>query len=122
MSDRKFQKKLAKIKKEGERKKQQYELEQAYAKYYPKKKEKKVSNVMLFVIVVAIVGYAMANFMLQYTMGIEISSTLTTCWFAFWGAEIVALAGIKVSKTRHSSEDLFIDVEAEGDVDEEIYE
>jgi hypothetical protein len=31
-------------------------------------------------------------------MGIEISPTLTTCWFVFWGTEIAALAGIKVTK------------------------
>ena len=103
MSERKFKKKLEKIRKQGERNKQEYELREAYAKYAPEKKKKKVSNVMLVAIVIAIVGYAVANFYLQYNLGIEISSTLTTCWYAFWGSEIVALAAIKVTKTKHGA-------------------
>ena len=43
MSERKFQKKLEKIRKQGERDKQEYELREAYAKYAPEKKKKKVS-------------------------------------------------------------------------------
>ena len=101
MSNKKFQKKLAKIRKNGERYKQEYELRQQYDKYVPDKKKKKVSNVMLAIIVIAIVSYAVANFILQYVMGVEISPTLTTCWYTFWGSEIVALAAIKCSKTKH---------------------
>ena len=66
---------------------------------------------MLVIIVVAIVGYTVANYVLQSTMGIEISPTLTTCWFAFWGTEIIALAGIKVSKTIKSSDVLNVQYE-----------
>lgn len=80
-----------------ERQKAKQELKEKYAQYYPSK-QRKVSNVMLVVIVVAITGYAIANFALQYFTGSEVSSTLTTCWFTFWGAEIVSLTGIKVSK------------------------
>lgn len=104
MNDKRFQKKLEKIKRHGERMKQEKELKDIYAQYYPVKKEKKVSNVMLVTIVIAIVGYAIANFVLQYQMGIEISSTLTTCWFSFWGVEIAALTSIKIIKTRNNSE------------------
>ena len=59
---------------------------------------KKVSNLMLFVVCVMIILYAAASFALQYFAGAEISPTLTTAWFTFWGTEIVALAGIKISK------------------------
>ena len=104
MSEKNFQKKLAKIRKRGERYKQEYELKAEYAKYVPDKKKNKVSNIMLVIVVVAIVGYAIANFVLQYNMGIEISSTLTTCWYAFWGSEIISLAAIKCSKTKHYTE------------------
>lgn len=107
MSDKKFQKKLAKIRKQGERDKQEYELRAAYAKYVPEKKKKKVSNIMLVTIVAAVIGYMVAAFVLQNSTGMEISSTLTTCWFSFWGVEIVALAGIKVSKTKHNTESSF---------------
>ena len=34
-------------------------------------------------------------------MGMEISSTLTTCWYSFWGVEIAALSAIKVTKVRN---------------------
>lgn len=100
MNDKRFQKKLKRIKERGERMKQEKELRDTYAQYYPEKKEKKVSNVMLTIIVIAIVGYAIANFVLQYQMGMEISSTLTTCWFSFWGVEIAALTSIKLIKTK----------------------
>ena len=67
------------------------------------KKKKKVSNIMLVIIIIAIVVYAVANFWLQYVAGIEVSPTLTTAWFSFWGVEACALAGIKISKVRHDS-------------------
>lgn len=103
MSDKKFQRKLEKIKQRGERCKQEYELKAAYAQYMPEKKTRKVSNVMLITIVVAIIGYFIADLWLQCHMGMEISSTLTTCWFSFWGVEIVALAAIKTSKVKNNT-------------------
>ena len=67
-------------------------------------KKKKVSNIMLVIIIIAIVVYTAASFALQYFAGVEISPTLTTAWFAFWGAEIVSLAGIKISKVIQGTE------------------
>ncbi len=93
-----FMRKLEKIKKRGEQYKREKELRDMYAEYIPDKKKKRVSNIMLVVVMVAIIAYAAANFALQYFTTIEVSPTLTTCWFAFWGTEIFALAGIKVSK------------------------
>lgn len=106
MTDKQYQRKLNKIKKQGERYKQEKELRDIYAEYIPEKKERKVSNVMLVVIVIAIVGYAIANFYLQYNMGIEISSTLTTCWYSFWGVEIAALGAIKVTKVKNDNSNI----------------
>ena len=123
MSDKKFQRKLEKIKKKGERYKQEYELREAYAKYVPEKKTRKVSNIMLVIIVIAIVGYFAANLWLQYRFGIEISSTLTTCWFAFWGVEIVSLAAIRTSKVKHgTNEALYEPMCNEASYDESNYE
>lgn len=62
------------------------------------KSKKKVSNIMLAVICIMIVVYAAANFALQYFTSVEVSPTLTTAWFTFWGSELVCLTGIKVSK------------------------
>lgn len=97
MFDKLFQRKLKRIEERGERQKAKQELIDKYAQYYPSKR-RKVSNVMLVIIVVAIVVYAVADLALQYFTGNEISSTLTTCWFAFWGSELALLAGIKTSK------------------------
>lgn len=98
MSDKKFQRKLEKIKKKGERYKQEYELKEAYAQYMPEKKTRKVSNVMLVVVVVGILAYTVANLWITYRTGISIDPTLTTCFYAFWGSELCLITGIKISK------------------------
>ena len=64
-------------------------------------KKQTVSNRMLIVICAMVILYTGADFVLQYLMQIEISPTLTTAWFAFWGTELVALAAIKTSKLKH---------------------
>lgn len=66
--------------------------------------KKKVSNIMLVVICAMIVLYTAANFVLQYFTSVEVSPTLTTAWFAFWGTELVALAAIKTTKVRHGKD------------------
>lgn len=98
MLERIFQKELQWIEKRGERQKQRHEAQLKYAEYYPHREGAKVSNVMLAIIVIMIVGYVIASFVLQYHTSIEMSPTITTCWFAFWTVEIVALAGIRISK------------------------
>lgn len=65
------------------------------------KKKKKVSNIMLVIICVMIILYTIADFVLQYFVQVEVSPTLTTAWFAFWGTELVALAAIKTTKVKH---------------------
>lgn len=115
MNDKRFQKKLEKIRKKGERQKEKAELEAKYAEYYPHRSGAKVSNVMLVIIVLAITVYTIASFVLQFCTAVEISSTLTTCFFAFWSAEIIALAGIRVSKVRkNKDEEDLPDDESEG--------
>lgn len=105
MNDKRFQKKLEKIRKKGERQKQKAELEAEYAEYYPHRKGAKVSNVMLFIIVAMVTLYTVASFVLQFFTSVEISGTLTTCFFAFWSAEVVALMGIKVSKVKRERDE-----------------
>ena len=114
MSDKRFQKKLEKIRKQGERQKQEKELRDKYEPYAPISKKKKVSNVMLVVVIIAIVVYAVANFALQYFTSIEVSPTLTTAWFTFWGVEIFALAGIKISKVRSGTDEEEVDYSEDG--------
>ena len=66
--------------------------------------KRKVSNVMLVLICAMIILYTAADFALQYFVGVEVSPTLTTAWFAFWTVEIVALAAIKTSKVKHGQD------------------
>lgn len=65
------------------------------------KKKKKVSNIMLVIICTMIILYTIADFVLQYFVQVEVSPTLTTAWFAFWGTELIALAAIKTTKVKH---------------------
>ena len=103
MSDKRFAKKLNKIKKKGEQYKAEKALRDEYSVYAPDKKKKKISNIMLVIVMTSIILYSVANFALQYFASVEVSPTLTTCWFTFWGAEVFALAGIKISKVKNGS-------------------
>ena len=60
---------------------------------------------MLVIVIIAVSIFAAGAFLLQYFANMEISPTLTTCWFAFWGTEIVSLAAIKTSKVKHGKDD-----------------
>ena len=53
MDDKRFQRKLKRIEKKGERQKAKYELQAKYAEYYPHREGKKVSNIMLVIIPVS---------------------------------------------------------------------
>lgn len=79
-----------------------------------KKKLKKVSNLVLIAAVTAVVGYGITATIVQVITGVELSPTLTTAWFSFWGVEIIALAAIKTSKVKHNAD------ETEDIPDEEI--
>lgn len=73
------------------------------------KPKKKVSNVMLVVSCIMITLYAAADFVLQYFTSIEVSPTLTTAWFSFWGGELACLAGIKITKVIKGTDDTDMD-------------
>lgn len=105
MNNKRHKRKLRRIKLRGEKYKKEQEIRDAYAEYWPDKKKRKVSNIMLVVIIAAIVVYTIAAFWLQYRTGIPVDATLTTLWFAFWTAEIIALTTIKNNKTKHGLND-----------------
>ena len=58
----------------------------------------KTSNIVLISAIIAVIIYTAAAMYIQYNTSVEISSTLTEKWFRFWTVEVVALAGIKVTK------------------------
>lgn len=98
-----YESRLKKIKRQGEHHKQEQAIRDLYAEYWPEKKERKVSNVMLVVIIIAIMLYTVAAFWVQYKTGIPMDATLSTLYYAFWGTELVALATIKNHKTKHGN-------------------
>lgn len=80
--------------------------------------KRKVSNVMLVLICAMIILYTAADFALQYFVGVEVSPTLTTAWFAFWTVEIVALAAIKTSKVKHGQDTKQTNLTDESSIDD----
>lgn len=69
------------------------------------KKEKSYSKKLLVLIIVAIIGYTIAAFALQFFTQVEISPTLTTAYYAFWSVEIINLTSIKKAKVKKKNTD-----------------
>ena len=67
------------------------------------RRKKHFSDYIVAAAIVAIGIYTAAAVVLQFCGFMEISSTLTTCWFSFWTVEIVALAAIKGGKVKHGN-------------------
>ena len=70
-----------------------------------RKKKRHFANYIVFLSIIAVTVFTAAAFILQFKGYVEISSTLTTCWFAFWTAEIIALASIRNQKTKHEKKE-----------------
>ena len=64
-------------------------------------KRKKHFSDYIVAAIAAIGLYTASAVVLQFCGLMEISPTLTTCWFSFWTVEIVALAAIKGGKVKH---------------------
>lgn len=82
-------------------------------------KKTKTTTIMLILICIMIILYTAASFALQYFAEVEISPTLTTAWFAFWATELVALAGIKMTKVKHNDNE---EIEEQKEEEEFIFE
>lgn len=67
-----------------------------------KRKKRHFANYIVFLSIFAVTTFTIAAFLLQFNGLMEISTTLTTCWFAFWTVEIVALASIRNKKTKQN--------------------
>lgn len=66
-------------------------------------KKGKFSKIIVALSVVLILIYTTAAFVLQFVCGVEVSSTLTTCFYTFFAVEMLSLAGIKTFKTKYDS-------------------
>lgn len=60
----------------------------------------KFNKVIVSVSIVAIIAYTIAAILLQKYIMMELSPTLTTCVYAFFGTELIGLAGIKICDTK----------------------
>lgn len=60
----------------------------------------KFSKLIVFICIAAIISYTIAAILLQKYTLIELSPTLTTCVYAFFGTELLGLAGIKICDTK----------------------
>lgn len=80
----------------------------------------KFNKLIVLLSIVAIISYTIAAILLQkYTMT-ELSPTLTTCVYGFFGTELLGLAGIKIFDTKYQqiesnvTENIIDDPEAVG--------
>lgn len=67
-------------------------------------KKPKTSTVILILACLMAVAYAVADILLQIYINVEISPTLTGCWYTFWGVELINLANIKNKKIQNNIE------------------
>lgn len=74
----------------------------------------KFNKLIVLFCIVAIVSYTIVAILLQKYIGVEVSPTLTTCVFAFFGTELIGLAGIKMVDTKFSTDQSNIDPDAVG--------
>ena len=82
-----------------------------------KKRKKNYVQKIIPLIVLAILGYTLTSFVLQFKTGISPDSTLTRMYFIFFTVEIVNLMTIKVSKVKNkyeqNSSNEYEDIESE---------
>ena len=67
-------------------------------------KKPKTSTVILILACLMAFAYAAVDVILQWKLGVEISTTLTASWYTFWGVELINLANIKNKKIQNSVE------------------
>lgn len=68
----------------------------------------KFNKLIVLLSIVAIISYTIAAILLQkYTMT-ELSPTLTTCVYGFFGTELLGLAGIKIFDTKYQQIESYI--------------
>lgn len=74
-----------------------YEIFKSYLPFHLKIKFNKL---IVLLSIVAIIAYTVAAILLQKCIMMELSPTLTTCVYAFFGTELLGLAGIKICDTK----------------------
>lgn len=86
------------------------------------KKKGVFSKGLIVFIIFMILGYAVADFYMQYSLGVQFNDTFTTCWFAFWAVELVDLVLVRLGKLRHPQDTLGVTPEVEDTTEEYMEE
>ena len=83
----------------------------------------KTSKKIIIFIICSLFTYTAVSMWLQYKTSVEVSPTLTTCYFAFCTGELWMLASIKKSKLKTGQKDTeyqISDLETKKDDDEPV--
>ena len=72
-----------------------------------------MSKKLIYLILFSIIIFTIVAIWVQFKTGTELSSTLITCFYAFFGTELVTLASIKKAEMK------FKDLDNDGIPDEE---
>lgn len=74
--------------------------------YFPFKFNIKFNKIIVVLSIFSIISYVISAIFLQKYTSMELSPTLTTCVFAFFGTELLSLAGIKLMDTKCGNNDV----------------
>ena len=74
-------------------------------------KKGKFSKLIVVLSVLLILIYTIVAFVLQFVTQVEVSATLTTCFYSFFAVEMLSLAGIKTRKIKY--DDTYTNSESE---------
>lgn len=80
--------------------------------YFPFCLTVKFNKLIVLLSIITIISYTVAAILLQKCTMTELSPTLTTCVYGFFGTELLGLAGIKIFDTKYQ--------QIEGNVTENI--
>ena len=73
--------------------------------YFPFHFKLKFNKIIVLLSIIAIISYTIAAILLQKFTMMELSPTLTTCVYSFFGTELIGLAGIKICDTKFINQD-----------------
>lgn len=79
-----------------------------------KKSQMKFSKKIVVTCITVIILYTIAQTWLSYSLSIELSPTLTTCVYAFFGTELAATAIIRIfdkEDKKHDKSDVKVEIE-----------
>jgi len=65
----------------------------------------KYSKKIVLMSISAVLLFWVMETALIYYGGEGYSDRFITCWFSFWGVELAALAGIKITETKYSEDE-----------------